>query len=61
MIPATTVDDDPDGVVDLAREGGVTAELFGRFCRNNLCMKSWDFVVAAVQYDMVHTAEGNYG
>lgn len=41
------------GVVDFAREGGTTAELFEKFCQSSLCMESWDFIVDAVHYEMV--------
>lgn len=44
------------GVIDFAREGGVPAELFARFCDTNLCSESWEFVVIAVHYEMVRTA-----
>ncbi|CAB1107996.1 unnamed protein product [Ectocarpus sp. CCAP 1310/34] len=42
---------DVDGVVGLASSGGEMAEQFGKFCRENLCMESWDFLVDVVRYE----------
>lgn len=45
-----------EGVLDFAREGGEIAELFGDFCRQNLCMESWDFLVDSVAYKVYRSA-----
>ena len=42
--------DDHEGVLDYAEEGGEVAEVFGDFCRQSLCMESWDFIMDAVAY-----------
>lgn len=41
---------DNEGVYDYAQEGGAVAELFGDFCRQSLCMESWDFVLDSIAY-----------
>lgn len=43
-------DGDKEGVYDYAQEGGEIAELFGDFCRKNLCMEGWDFIMDAMAY-----------
>lgn len=43
---------DVDGVLTLATAGGEIAEEFERFCRENLCMESWDFIVDVVRYQV---------
>lgn len=48
------------GVISIARDGGMPAELFGGFCEKNLCSESWDFVLVAVQYEMVRARMGTY-
>lgn len=45
--------DELDGVLEFARKGEATAERFGEFCRVNLCMESWDFIVEVVHYETV--------
>lgn len=40
-----------DSVLTLARNCGEMGELFGRFCRTNLCMESWDFIVDVIHYE----------
>eukprot|EP00904_Undaria_pinnatifida_P000034 jgi/Undpi1/10030/HiC_scaffold_28.g12484.m1 len=42
--------DDHEGVLDYAEEGGEVAEVFGDFCRQSLCMESWDFIMDVVAY-----------
>lgn len=42
--------DGKEGVYDYAQEGGEVAEVFGEFCRNSLCMESWDFIMDSVAY-----------
>lgn len=42
-----------EGVINFASDGGVPAELFCGFCKRHLCSESWEFVVKAVQYEMV--------
>lgn len=42
-----------DGVLALASKGGDVCRRFEHFCRENLCMESWYFVVDAVLYEMV--------
>lgn len=32
-------------------KGGPISDKFGLFCRANLCMESWDFIVEAVHYE----------
>ena len=39
---------DNEGVLDYAQEGGDVAELFGDFCRQNLCMENWEFIMDAM-------------
>lgn len=43
---------DTDGVLEIASKGGISSDRFGEFCRKNLCMESWDFIVEAVQYQV---------
>lgn len=45
-----------EGVLDYAREGGEIAELFGEFCRQTLCMESWEFLVDSVAYKVYRSA-----
>lgn len=47
--------DDVEGSLCLIKKGGKTANRFGKFCQKNLCMESWDFVLDAVNYEMVST------
>lgn len=42
---------DVGGLLALATKGGEMAELFGNFCRRNLTLESWDFIVAALHYE----------
>ncbi|CAM9499242.1 unnamed protein product [Ectocarpus sp. 8 AP-2014] len=44
---------DECGVLRLASGGGELAEQFGIFCRENLCMESWDFLVDVVRYERI--------
>ncbi|CAN0184313.1 unnamed protein product, partial [Ectocarpus sp. 4 AP-2014] len=37
----------------LASGGGELAQQFGEFCRENLCMESWDFLVDVVSYERI--------
>lgn len=41
---------DKRGVLDYAKEGGEVAEMFGEFCKQNLCMESWDFIMVSIAY-----------
>lgn len=45
-------DCDKQGVCDFAHEGGELAKMFGDFCRKNLCMESWDFIMDSVAYEV---------
>ena len=47
---------DNEGVLDYAREGGEVAELFGDFCRQSLCMESWDFIMDSMAYKVYRPA-----
>ncbi|CAN0051108.1 unnamed protein product, partial [Ectocarpus fasciculatus] len=42
-----------EGMLALVREGGDMRERFERFCRTNLCMESWDFIIDAAHYEVV--------
>lgn len=49
-VPTSQSVDDKEGVYDFAQEGGEVAEIFGEFCRKNLCMESWEFIRDSVVY-----------
>ncbi|CAM9668711.1 unnamed protein product, partial [Ectocarpus fasciculatus] len=49
VVPASDVCD----VLRLASSGGELAQQFGNFCRENLCMESWDFLVDVVRYERI--------
>lgn len=49
-VPIRRTFDNQRNVYYYAQEGGEVAELFGEFCRKNLCMESWDFVLDSVAY-----------
>lgn len=60
--PVVPVQEDPDtanlpGVHELAKQGGDLSQRFGRFVQENLCMESWDFILDAVQYEMVSVSQ----
>lgn len=40
------------GVLEYAREDGAVASLFKAFCKDNLCMDSWEFIVDAAAYEV---------
>lgn len=42
-----------DGVLAMASKGGDMCNRFESFCRENLCMESWYFIVDVVLYEMV--------
>lgn len=42
-----------EGVLALARAGGEMGKRFEAFCRTNLCMESWDFIVDVLRYEVV--------
>ncbi|CAB1110052.1 unnamed protein product [Ectocarpus sp. CCAP 1310/34] len=50
---------DVDGVVGLASSVGEMAEQFGKFCRENLCMESWDLLVDVVRYERMVPSPSN--
>eukprot|EP00904_Undaria_pinnatifida_P000029 jgi/Undpi1/10026/HiC_scaffold_28.g12480.m1 len=43
-----------DGVSDFAQKGGEVAEVFGEFCRDSLCMESWDFIMDCMAYKEIN-------
>lgn len=49
--------DDVDGSLCLAKNGGKTANRFGKFCQKSLCMERWDFVLDAVNYETVSAVD----
>lgn len=40
------------GVLGYVEEGGPVASMFEYFCTRNLCAESWDFIVAACEYEV---------
>lgn len=53
VIPLEEDVNDFPGLHEIAKTGGEMAQRFGRFVQENLCMESWDFILDAVQYEMV--------
>eukprot|EP00904_Undaria_pinnatifida_P000027 jgi/Undpi1/10024/HiC_scaffold_28.g12478.m1 len=53
-------DCDKQGVCDFAHEGGELAKMFGDFCRKNLCMESWDFIMDSVAYEELRDPEEQF-
>eukprot|EP00752_Nemacystus_decipiens_P012960 g11469.t1 len=58
VVPVEAIDSDTfeagsgvDGLLSLATAGGEMAELFSKFCRRNLTIESWDFILAALLYE----------
>ena len=47
---------DKKGVLDYAKEGGEVSDMFGDFCRQNLCMESWEFIMDSVAYKVYRSA-----
>ena len=45
-----------EGVYELAQKGGEIAEVFGEFCRDSLCMESWDFIIDCMAYKVCTVA-----
>lgn len=43
-------------VLALARNTGIISEMFAKFCREHLCMESWNFIADIVRYEGVSTA-----
>ncbi len=41
-----------DGVLGYVDEGGAVASMFEHFCTRNLCAESWEFIVAACEYEV---------
>jgi len=41
-----------DGVLGYVEKGGAVAAMFENFCTRNLCAESWDFIVAACEYEV---------
>lgn len=39
------------GVLEIARKGGEMGELLEKFCREHLCLESWDFIVDVCKYE----------
>ena len=44
------------GVSDFAQKGGEVAEVFGEFCRDSLCIESWDFIMDCMAYKVCTVA-----
>ena len=44
-----------EGVYDYAQAGGEVAEIFGEFCRQSLCMESWEFILDSVAFKVPST------
>ncbi|CAM9830632.1 unnamed protein product, partial [Ectocarpus sp. 12 AP-2014] len=42
-----------EGVLALVREGGDMSKRFEHYCKTNLCLESWDFLVDAAFYEMM--------
>lgn len=53
--------DDYPGVYKIAKMGGDVAQRFQRFVQENLCMESWEFIVDAVNYEMVSVSPCFFG
>ena len=51
-----TISDDVGGALAIATAGGEMAELFTEFCRSNLTVESWDFIQAALRYEITVSA-----
>lgn len=49
--PLEAAPSDEGGLLALATKGGKTAELFRDFCRRNLTMESWYFIIAVLHYE----------
>ncbi|CAM9428613.1 unnamed protein product, partial [Ectocarpus sp. 12 AP-2014] len=48
-----------EGVLALVREGGDMSKRFEHYCKTNLCLESWDFLVDAAFYEMMDATDAD--
>ncbi|CAM9490047.1 unnamed protein product [Ectocarpus sp. 6 AP-2014] len=48
-----------EGVLALVREGGDMSKRFEHYCKTNLCLESWDFLVDTTLYEMMDTTHAD--
>ncbi|CAN0076887.1 unnamed protein product, partial [Ectocarpus sp. 13 AM-2016] len=48
-----------EGVLALVREGGDMGQRFEHYCKTNLCLESWDFLVDAAFYEMMDSTDAD--
>ncbi|CAM9490184.1 unnamed protein product [Ectocarpus sp. 6 AP-2014] len=46
-------------VLALVREGGDMSKRFEHYCKTNLCLESWDFLVDATLYEMMDATDAD--
>ncbi|CAM9677161.1 unnamed protein product [Ectocarpus fasciculatus] len=48
-----------EGVLELVRNGGDMGDRFEHYCKTNLCLESWDFLVDAALYEMMDATDAD--
>ncbi|CAM9428542.1 unnamed protein product [Ectocarpus sp. 12 AP-2014] len=48
-----------EGVLALVREGGDMSKRFEHYCKTNLCLESWDFLVETAFYELIDATEAD--